>query len=143
MGSICRCSGSRRMSCPAVGDKTEGLTDPDDIPEAPAEPVSKLGDVWMLGKHRIVCGDSTDADVVAKCLNGVVPHLMVTDPPMGWSTMLNWRNEALEARQDGAGPPGKVRERRRADWSEAWALFPGDVAYIWHAGNMAHSSLKA
>jgi DNA modification methylase len=60
-----------------------GLTDPDEAPEPPVVPVSKLGDVWLLGKHRLVCGDCTDAAVVAKALNGVKPHLMVTDPPYG------------------------------------------------------------
>lgn len=121
-------------------DKTEGLTDPDEIPEAPADPVTKLGDVWLLGKHRIVCGDSTDADCVAKCLNGVTPHLMVTDPPYGVEYDANWRNEAARAsegmgnRAIGAGAVGKVLNDDRADWSEAWGLFPGDVAYVWHAG---------
>lgn len=66
-----------------LAEKTEGLTDPDEIPNPPEIPVSSPGDVWLLGRHRIVCGDSTDADTVAKCLNGVVPHLMVTDPPYG------------------------------------------------------------
>jgi DNA modification methylase len=122
-------------------DKTEGLTDPDDIPEVPADPVSVLGDVWLLGKHRIVCGDSTDADCVAACLNGVVPHLMVTDPPYGVKYDANWRNEADRAngKPYGARAVGKVENDDRADWSEAWALFPGDVAYVWHAGNMAHT----
>ena len=64
-------------------DKTVGLTDPDETPEAPLSPISNLGDVWILGKHRITCGSSTDADVVQKLLGGVSPHLMVTDPPYG------------------------------------------------------------
>jgi len=59
----------------------EGLTDPDDVPDPPEEPQTVIGDVWLLGNHRLVCGDSTNADDVAKCLNGVEPHLMVTDPP--------------------------------------------------------------
>jgi ParB-like nuclease domain len=59
------------------------LTDPDDAPGAPVAPVSKLGDVWLLGKHRLVCGDCTDALTVEKALNGIKPHLMVTDPPYG------------------------------------------------------------
>jgi DNA modification methylase len=124
-----------------LADKTEGLTDADEVPEAPADPVSVLGDVWTLGKHRIVCGDSTDADAVAKCLNGVVPHLMVTDPPYGVEYDANWRNEADRAngKPYGAHAVGKVENDNRADWSEAWALFPGDVAYVWHAGNMAHT----
>lgn len=119
-----------------LAEKTEGLTDPDDVPEPPAEPVSVLGDVWLLGKHRIVCGDSTDADVVAKCLNGVEPHLMVTDPPYGVEYDADWRNKAKRADGSAIGGAalGVVENDDKADWSEAWALFPGDVAYVWHAG---------
>jgi len=113
-------------------DKTEGLTDPDDIPDAPAEPVTALGDVWLLGKHRIVCGDSTDADCVAACLNGVAPHLMVTDPPYGVEYDASWRNKVSASNGVGAAT-GKVLNDDKADWREAWALFPGDVAYVWHA----------
>lgn len=65
-----------------LADKTQGLTDPDDIPEAPAIPVSKLGDVWLLGKHRIVCGDSTDALVVEK-IGGTDCAMLLSDPPYG------------------------------------------------------------
>ena len=118
-----------------LAETTEGLTDPDDIPEAPADPVSVLGDVWVLGKHRIVCGDSTDADTVAKCLNGVVPHLMVTDPPYGVEYDPAWREKAGVAASGSA--KGKVLNDDKADWREAWALFPGDVAYVWHAGLFA------
>lgn len=121
--------------------RTDGLTDPDEVPETPQEPVTVPGDVWLLGKHRIVCGDSTDADVVARCLNAVEPHLMVTDPPYGVEYDANWRNEADRAngKPYGASAIGKVENDSRADWREAWALFPGDVAYVWHAGNMAHN----
>jgi DNA modification methylase len=118
----------------------EGLTDPDDVPEPPAEPVTVLGDVYVLGKHRLVCGDSTSADAVAKALNGVAPHLMVTDPPYGVEYDADRRNKAKRADGTpiGASALGKVQNDGEADWSEAWALFPGDVAYVWHAGNMAH-----
>tara|TARA_Y100001963_G_scaffold63556_1_gene88543 strand:+ start:69 stop:1361 length:1293 start_codon:yes stop_codon:yes gene_type:complete len=124
-----------------LAEKTEGLVDEDDIPEVPADPVSVLGDVWIMGKHRIVCGDSTDADCVAKCLNGVEPHLMVTDPPYGVEYDADWRNKAKrpDGSAYGASALGKVENDGEADWSEAWALFPGDVAYVWHAGNMAHT----
>ena len=81
-------------------DETDGLTDPDAIPE-----------------------------VVSALLAGVQPHLMVTDPPYGVEYDPAWRNRA------GLGNTariGKVETDDRADWREAWALFPGDVAYVWH-----------
>jgi DNA modification methylase len=120
-------------------EKTEGLTDPDDIPEPPAEPVTVLGDIWLLGRHRIICGDSTSADTVAALLGDVKPHLMVTDPPYGVEYDADWRNNAKRAdgTSIGASAVGKVENDGNADWSEAWALFPGDVAYVWHAGLFA------
>ena len=120
---------------------TEGLTDPDDVPETPAEPVTVLGDVWVMGRHRIVCGDSTDADTVAKCLNGVTPHLMVTDPPYGVEYDAAWRGKNDGPNADRA--VGKVLNDDRADWSEALALFPGDVAYVWHAGLRAREVVES
>lgn len=117
-------------------DKTEGLTDPDEVPEVPAEPVTRLGDVWVLGKHRIICGDSTDALVVDAVLAGVKPHLMVTDPPYGveYDPTRTSNNKAKA---------GKVLNDDRADWREAWALFPGEVAYVWHAGLRAREVVES
>src|SRR5688500_748283 len=70
---------------------TPGLTDPDDIPEAPEQPATLPGDVWLLGKHRLICGDSTRAEDVEKVLAGVRPHLCVSDPPYGVSYDPSWR----------------------------------------------------
>lgn len=108
---------------------TEGLTDPDDVPEPPVNPITVLGDVWQLGNHRICCGSSTEADTVAKVLNGVKPHLMVTDPPYGVDYDPSWRNGLDAVRRS----QGKVSNDGIADWREAWVLFPGDVAYVWSA----------
>jgi len=63
-------------------DTTEGLTDPDAIPEAP-EPVARLGDVWVLGNHRLMCGDSTSIDAVEKLMDGQKADMVFTDPPYG------------------------------------------------------------
>ena len=112
-----------------LADSMVGLTDPDEVPEPLAEPVTVLGDVWILGRHRLVCGDSTLPEAVATALDGIVPHLMVTDPPYGVHYDPGWRNRA------GLGATkrtGKVENDHRADWREAWALFPGSVAFIWH-----------
>ena len=110
----------------ADNGSTEGE---DDIPEPPVTPVSVAGDLWQLGSHRLVCGDSTSADVVGRLLGGVKPLLMVTDPPYGVEYDPSWRNQAGAAKTKRTG---KVLNDDRADWREAWALFPGDVAYVWH-----------
>ncbi|MBL6425910.1 MAG: site-specific DNA-methyltransferase [Maritimibacter sp.] len=101
----------------------------EDIPEVPAEPVSRIGDVWLLGNHRIICGDATDKATVDRLLDGVQPHLMVSDPPYGVEYDPAWRNEAGASK---TRRTGKVLNDDRADWRAAWALFPGDVAYVWH-----------
>jgi DNA modification methylase len=62
-------------------DHTAGLTDPDDVPEPPAEPITRAGDVWLLGRHRLVCGDATSADDVALLTQGVLADLCFTSPP--------------------------------------------------------------
>lgn len=118
---------------------TQGETDADAVPEIQATAVSQLGQVWQLGRHRLACGDCTDAAVVDRVLAGVKPHLMVTDPPYGVEYDANWRNEADRAngKAYGARAVGKVENDDRSDWREAWALFPGDVAYVWHAGRFA------
>ena len=86
------------------------------------------GDVWLLGRHRLICGDSTNADDVERVLAGVKPHLMVTDPPYGVNYDPAWREQlAGSHRRDWRR--ATVLNDDRADWREAWALFPGDVVY--------------
>lgn len=109
---------------------------PDDIDaEAPLSEVavSRRGDLWLLDQHRLLCGDSTNGEDVRRLLAGAKPNLMVTDPPYGVEYDADWRNHAFRAN----GSPiagraiGKVSNDDRSDWSEAYALFPGDVAYVW------------
>ena len=90
--------------------------------------VSVEGDMWLLGDSRVICGSSTDSDVVGRLLDGCSPGMMVTDPPYGVEYEPNWRQMLGERamRND-------VSNDDRADWREAWALFPGGVAYVWHS----------
>lgn len=62
-------------------EETEGLTDEDEVPEPPEKPVSVLGDIWQLGDHRLMCGDSTSIDAVEKLMGGEEVHMIFTDPP--------------------------------------------------------------
>ena len=106
----------------------------DDCPQLQETAIAKLGDIWALGPHRLLCGDATDADGIAKLLAAVVPNLMVTDPPYGVEYDPDWRNRADRAngKPDGARAIGLVQNDNRSDWSDAWRLFPGDVVYAWH-----------
>ena len=106
--------------------RTKEKTEEDETPALPATPRSVLGDIYQLGQHRVMCGDSTQAHAVDALLAGATPLLMVTDPPYGVEY------DAAAAR-DGSSATGKVLNDDRADWREAWALFPGRIAYVWHA----------
>ena len=115
--------------------------DPDvPAPELPAAPVTRPGDLWVLGPHRLLCGDSTSASDVAQLLEGTRPHLMATDPPYGVEYDPSWRNEAGVS---ATMRTGRVANDDRADWREAWTLFPGDVAYVWHAGVHARTVIES
>jgi DNA modification methylase len=107
-----------------------GLTDENEIPEVGQEAVSRPGDIWCMGDHRVICGDSTDAATVAAALVSRKPGLMVTDPPYGVNYDPEWRNQRAISN---SARTGKVRNDERADWAAAWALFPGNIAYVWHA----------
>jgi DNA modification methylase len=106
-----------------------GLTGEDEVPELPEKAVTAVGDIWLAGSHRIGCGDSTDAPAVAALLGGMAPGLMVTDPPYGVEYDPAWRHRLGVNR---SARRGKVRNDDKADWGAAWALFPGNIAYVWH-----------
>jgi DNA modification methylase len=96
------------------------------------------GQLWQLGKHRLLVGDATNVEDVTRLLDGHIPLLMVTDPPYGVEYDADWRTHARYA--DGSllstghdRAKGIVTNDDNADWSQAWSLFPGDIAYIWHA----------
>ncbi len=117
-----------------IGDGQNGLTDPDDVPPVPDVPVTQAGDLWVLGKHRVLCGDSTVGADVKRLLDGAVPFLMVTDPPYGVEYDPSWRHKSG---LNDSERVGRVTNDDRVDWTDAYRLFPGRVAYVWHAGRYA------
>lgn len=124
----------------ALNGTGAGLTGEDEVPPIADAAVAVPGDIWCLGPHRIACGDSTDANLVAALLSGAAPQLMVTDPPYGVEYDPEWRHRLGVNKSD---KRGKIKNDERADWAEAWTLFPGEIAYVWHgalhAGTVAES----
>lgn len=110
-----------------------GVTDQDDIPQA-VEQRAAIGDIWACGNHVVFCGDATDARAVVTVFDGVDASaaMMVTDPPYGVDYDPAWRARAGVNKS--RKKLGKVVNDGRADWSNAWELFPGPVAYVWHGG---------
>ena len=108
--------------------------DEDDVLSPSKNPKTKLGDVYVLGNHRLMCGDSTNPDTVKALLNGSEPILMVTDPPYGVNYDPAWRKGIKGKQGVAARAVGKVQNDDQVNWALAWHLFPGSVAYVWHAG---------
>ncbi len=145
-------------------ERSEAFDLDEALAEARRTPRTKPGDLWQLGDHRLLCGDATSAEDVARLLAGAQPTLLTTDPPYGVSLDGSWRDGVYNAlgpaektymRID--GPPdadAATRANRggrghhtaghrntsisgdtRVDWSEAFALVPSlAVGYVWHAG---------
>jgi DNA modification methylase len=125
----------------------------DSAPPLPVVPVTKPGDLWRCGSHRVLCGDATEAEVVSRLLGEHKPFLMVTDPPYGIELDSEWRDRAG---LNGCGPaePSYLKHRTkghretsisgdtRADWSAAFALVPSlEVGYVWHASTFTREVL--
>jgi DNA modification methylase len=93
--------------------------------------ITEPGELWQCGAHRVLCGDATNPEHVTRLLVDTCPLLMVIDPPYGVQYEPEWREEAGLGKQVQVG---KVANDDRVDWTAAYTLFPGDVAYVWHAG---------
>ena len=111
--------------------KVEPQAGEDDVPEVPEESTTRTGDLWVMGEHRLLCGDSTDPEDAQLVLGGRKPFIMVTDPPYGVGYSPEWRDATVNS-AGSKGRHGEVENDDRCDWRVAYAHFDGDVAYVWH-----------
>jgi DNA modification methylase len=103
-----------------VLDTVEGNTDPDDVPEPPEEPITKPGDLWILGDHRLLCGDSTDVLAVERLMDGQKAQTFFTDPPYG-DNVGGLSPKAAHEREPGKGLVKRVSfiaNDKEIDWLE-------------------------
>jgi DNA modification methylase len=119
-------------------EETEGLTDEDAVPETPVEPKTKLGDIYILGNHRLMCGDSTSVDDVEKLMDGVKPDLIHTDPPYGMNAVS--KSAVLKANYGtdimGDDNPDVAKDA----FNLIYGLYP-DAKQIWWGANYYCSAL--
>lgn len=128
----------------------EGNTDPDDVPEPPVEPITRHGDVWILGKHRLMCGDSTNIDALKALCQDQLVDMWLTDPP--YNVDMNAKNEMLQkagkARKNkssfgivnDAMGDDEFRQFLRDCYVAADSVMkPGSVFYIWHADSEGYN----
>ena len=117
-------------------DLTEPVDDPgpqiDRADELREKWQTERGQVWQVGRHRLMCGDCTDAEDVAETLNGASPPLMVTDPPYGVNLDQGWRDRRGLNRL-GHAQDDQLAGDDSADWSDAWIMSPAEIAYVWSA----------
>jgi DNA modification methylase len=111
---------------------TEGLTDPDDTPEPPVEPVTRLGDVWVCGQHRVMCGSSLDQTQVELLCAGQRVDMLLTDPPYNVAYEGKTK-DALTIQNDAMGDDAFRGFLRDAFVTADLQMKPGAVFYIWHA----------
>ena len=114
----------------------EGERDPDAVPEGDqVEKRCEPGDLWKLGRHRLLCGDSTSADDMERLLDGAKPALCITDPPYGITLDQGWRDR-VGINGMGQAQSDYIANDDRANWAEVWGLIPCDVIYHWCAGGV-------
>jgi len=116
----------------------EGLTDEDSTPELVKDPVTKLGDVWILGNHRLICGDSSSIDAINKLMQGVYPDLIHTDPPYGMNAVSN--SGVLSKNYDGDIMGDDNQDVAKDTFALIYSLYP-EAKQIWWGANYYSSAL--
>jgi DNA modification methylase len=121
-----------------VIEGTEGLTDEDDVPAVPEEPKTKLGDVYILGNHRLMCGDSCSVTDMEKLVNGRQVDMWLTDPPYNVAYEGKTK-DALTIKNDSMNDEGFRQFLRDAYVTADTVMKAGAVFYIWHADSEGYN----
>ncbi len=117
---------------------TEGLTDPDDAPPLPENPRTRPGDIWVMGKHRLLCGDSTSVSDLEKLTDGQLVDMWLTDPPYNVAYEGKTK-DALKIKNDEMGDDQFRQFLRDAYTAADMVMKPGAVFYIWHADSEGYN----
>lgn len=117
---------------------TEGLTDPDDTPETPVEPVTRPGDVWVCGQHRVMCGSATVETDIAVLMQGVSPDLIHTDPPYGMNAVT--KSSVLRERYKTDIKGDDSADTAKDAFRLIYGMYP-DAKHIWWGANYYCSAL--
>ena len=120
----------------------EGQTDPDEVPEPPVEPITKLGDLWILGNHRLLCGDSTSIDSVNRLMDGDQANLLLTDPPYNVAYE-GKTSDSLTIQNDSMNNESFAQFLRDVYTTANTTMKDGAVFYIWHAPSEVYNFSKA
>lgn len=119
-------------------DVPEGLTDPDDAPPLPDTPITRPGDIWLMGNHRLLCGDSTSVDDVETLTDGQMVDMWLTDPPYNVAYEGKTK-ESLTIENDSMGDD-QFRQFLRDSYTAADTVMKaGAVFYIWHADSEGYN----
>lgn len=116
----------------------EGLTDPDDTPEPPVEPVTRLGDVWVCGQHRVMCGSSLEMTAMERLCGDQRVDMLLTDPPYNVA-YTGKTKDALTIQNDSMGDEAFRTFLRDAFVTADAVLKPGAVFYVWHADSEGYN----
>jgi len=119
-------------------EETEGLTDEDAVPDAPEVPVTVEGDVWVMGKHRLMCGDSLSIDAMESLTQGQLVDMWLTDPPYNVAYEGKTK-DALTIQNDSMSDEGFRQFLSDANTAADAVMKPGAVFYIWHADSEGYN----
>jgi len=121
-----------------LAEETEGLTDEDAVPDVPENPVTVMGDIWVLGNHRLMCGDSTSIDAVERLINGAQIDLVHTDPPYGMNAVS--KSGVLSANYSSDILGDDNSDAAKDSFRLIYGMLP-DAKHIWWGANYYSSVL--